>query len=85
MQVLEQEADIVRIHAASVYSTENVKSGNQLLREVQTLVSTTLGLGYFEMRHGMQAMQNRAGMRVWILFFLLVLTFTLLFLDWYNP
>ncbi|KAG7300068.1 hypothetical protein JYU34_015602 [Plutella xylostella] len=31
-----------------------------------------------------QAIQRNAGMRVYILFFLLVMSFTLLFLDWYN-
>lgn len=32
-----------------------------------------------------QAIQRNAGLRVWILFFLIVMSFTLLFLDWYNP
>lgn len=31
-----------------------------------------------------QAIQRNAGLRVYVLFFLLVLSFTLLFLDWYN-
>lgn len=31
-----------------------------------------------------QAIQRNAGLRVYILFFLIVMTFTLLFLDWYN-
>ncbi|XP_055696390.1 syntaxin-18 [Lutzomyia longipalpis] len=31
-----------------------------------------------------QAIQRNAGLRVWILFFLLVMSFSLLFLDWYN-
>ncbi|PNF34624.1 Syntaxin-18 [Cryptotermes secundus] len=31
-----------------------------------------------------QAIQRNAGLRVWILFFLAVMSFTLLFLDWYN-
>merc|ERR1712080_139151 len=31
-----------------------------------------------------EAMKQNAGLRVWVLFFLLVLAFTLLFLDWYN-
>lgn len=30
------------------------------------------------------AIQRNAGLRVWILFFLLVMSFSLLFLDWYN-
>lgn len=32
----------------------------------------------------MQAIKNRASLRVWILFTLLVLSFALLFLDWYS-
>lgn len=31
-----------------------------------------------------QAIQSNAGLRVWVLFFLLVMSLTLLFLDWYN-
>lgn len=31
-----------------------------------------------------QAIQRNAGVRVYVLFFLLVMSFTLLFLDWYN-
>ncbi|XP_067935224.1 syntaxin-18-like [Watersipora subatra] len=31
-----------------------------------------------------EAMKNNAGMRVWIIFAICVLSFTLLFLDWYN-
>lgn len=30
-----------------------------------------------------QATQRNAGLRVWSLFFLLVMSFSLLFLDWY--
>lgn len=32
-----------------------------------------------------QAIQRNAGLRVYVLFFLLVMSFSLLFLDWYNP
>lgn len=31
-----------------------------------------------------QAIQRKAGLRAWVLFFLLVMSFSLLFLDWYN-
>lgn len=31
-----------------------------------------------------QAIQRNAGLRVYVLFFLLVMSFSLLFLDWYN-
>lgn len=31
-----------------------------------------------------QAIKNNAGFRVWILFFLVMCSFSLLFLDWYD-
>ena len=31
-----------------------------------------------------QAIKNRASLRVWILFTLIVLSFAILFLDWYS-
>ncbi|KAF4528260.1 hypothetical protein B566_EDAN014150 [Ephemera danica] len=62
-KVLQQEMDIDRISTAVVGVTENVKDGNEQIR---------------------QAIQRNAGLRVFILFFLLVMSFSLLFLDWYN-
>ncbi|XP_064630712.1 syntaxin-18-like [Lineus longissimus] len=62
-KVLEQERDIDRIAETVVGSSENIKEGNEEIRE---------------------AMKNNAGFRVWILFFLVVCSFSLLFLDWYN-
>ncbi|XP_060581906.1 syntaxin-18-like [Ruditapes philippinarum] len=62
-KVLQQEEDIVKIADQAVFTTENIKGGNEEIRE---------------------AMKKNAGFRVWILFFLLVLTFSLLFLDWYS-
>lgn len=62
-KVMEQEKDIDRIYDAVVGTTENVKEGNEQIRE---------------------AMKNNAGFRVWILFFLVVMSLSLLFLDWYN-
>ena len=31
-----------------------------------------------------QAIKNNAGLRLWVLFFLVVCSFSLLFLDWYS-
>lgn len=31
-----------------------------------------------------QAIKNNAGFRVWVLFFLVMCSFSLLFLDWYD-
>ncbi|XP_046881314.1 syntaxin-18 isoform X3 [Hypomesus transpacificus] len=62
-KVLQQETEIDSIHQLVVGATENVKEGNEDIRE---------------------AIQNNAGFRVWILFFLVMCSFSLLFLDWYD-
>ncbi|CAG0893850.1 unnamed protein product [Darwinula stevensoni] len=62
-KVLDQEKDIEKLSHTVVGTTENVKFGNEQVRE---------------------AIKKNAGFRVWILFFLLVMSFSLLFLDWYN-
>jgi len=63
-KVLEQEEDLNKLNQTVVGSTENIKDGNEFIRE---------------------AMKKNAGLRVWVLFFIIVLSFTVLFLDWYNP
>jgi len=62
-KVMSQTAQIENIYETAVSTTENVKEGNEQIRE---------------------AIKNSATFRVWILFFLVMCTFSLLFLDWYN-
>ncbi|XP_069782008.1 syntaxin-18 isoform X2 [Narcine bancroftii] len=62
-KVLQQEKEIDNIHEIVVGTTENVKEGNEDIRE---------------------AIKNNAGFRVWVLFFLVMCSFSLLFLDWYD-
>uniref|UniRef100_A0A2I3SD96 Syntaxin-18 n=1 Tax=Pan troglodytes TaxID=9598 RepID=A0A2I3SD96_PANTR len=62
-KVLQQEAEIDGVHQLVVGATENIKEGNEDIRE---------------------AIKNNAGFRVWILFFLVMCSFSLLFLDWYH-
>ncbi|KAJ7376215.1 Syntaxin-18 [Desmophyllum pertusum] len=62
-KVLHQSTQIDRIYETSVGTTENVKGGNEQIRE---------------------AIKNNASFRVWILFFLVMCSLSLLFLDWYN-
>lgn len=62
-KVLDQEKDIERIATTTVSATENIREGNEQLR---------------------QALQSNSGFRIAIIFFILVLFFSLLFLDWYN-
>ena len=63
-KVLQQAESVELVQADTVASTENVKSGNEAVR---------------------QAIQDKATYRVYILFIILVFSFSLLFLDWYNP
>ncbi|XP_062515557.1 syntaxin-18-like [Corticium candelabrum] len=62
-KVLEQAGTIERIQDTCVEATENVREGNEQIRE---------------------AIKNNAGFRVWILFFLVMCSVSLLFLDWYS-
>ncbi|XP_012579498.1 PREDICTED: syntaxin-18 [Condylura cristata] len=59
----DEEAEIDSIHQLVVGATENIKEGNEDIRE---------------------AIKNNAGFRVWVLFFLVMCSFSLLFLDWYD-
>jgi syntaxin 18 len=61
--VLKQEIDLNKLSETTISSTENIRGGNEQLRE---------------------AMKKNAGFRVWVLFFITTLAFTILFLDWYN-
>uniref|UniRef100_A0A8C3TBY9 Syntaxin-18 n=1 Tax=Chelydra serpentina TaxID=8475 RepID=A0A8C3TBY9_CHESE len=62
-KVLQQDTEIDNIHQLVVGATENIKGGNEDIRE---------------------AIKKNAGFRVWILFFLVMCSFSLLFLDWYD-
>ncbi|XP_077671983.1 syntaxin-18 isoform X2 [Eretmochelys imbricata] len=62
-KVLQQDTEIDNIHQLVVGATENIKEGNEDIRE---------------------AIKKNAGFRVWILFFLVMCSFSLLFLDWYD-
>ncbi|CAJ0589587.1 unnamed protein product [Cylicocyclus nassatus] len=63
-KVMDQEKDIEIINEQALHTSENLKDGNEWIR---------------------QAISNSAGRRVVVLFCIIVITFTLLFLDWYNP
>lgn len=63
-KVMEQECELNNLHEAALRSSENVREGNELIRD---------------------AMMKNASTRVFILFYIVTLGFTILFLDWYNP
>ncbi|KAK3855365.1 hypothetical protein Pcinc_038227 [Petrolisthes cinctipes] len=64
--------------------TENVDLQAHQIEDIhETLIASTEHIreGNEQVR---EAMRKDAGFRVWILFFLIVLSCTILFLDWYN-
>lgn len=63
-KVMEQEIELNTVHETAIRSSENVREGNDMIKE---------------------AMMKNASTRVFILFYIITLTFTILFLDWYNP
>lgn len=63
-KVMEQEVELNNLHETAIRSSENVREGNELIRD---------------------AMMKNASTRVFILFYIITLGFTILFLDWYNP
>ncbi len=78
------EHKVVKIAELQEIFTEKVlQQKDEIELIAQTAVTTTENVkdGNEELR---KAIQNQASIRVYILFFLLVMSFSLLFLDWYN-
>ncbi|XP_067010204.1 syntaxin-18 [Anabrus simplex] len=83
-EVKQIESKVVRIAELQEIFTEKVLQQDiDIDRIVTTVVGSTENVkdANEQIR---QAIQRNAGLRVWILFFLLVMSFSLLFLDWYN-
>ncbi|GFT44928.1 syntaxin-18 [Nephila pilipes] len=84
-EVREIEGKVVEIGRLQEILSEKVLQQDQDINRISdTVMGTTLNIkeGNEELR---EAMKKNAGFRVWILFFLIVLSFSLLFLDWYSP
>lgn len=83
-EVRQIESKVVKIAELQEIFTEKVlQQDKDIDRIATTVVGTTENVkdANDQIR---QAIQRNAGFRVWVLFFLLVMSFTLLFLDWYN-
>ncbi|CAK9300626.1 unnamed protein product [Gordionus sp. m RMFG-2023] len=79
------EKKMVEISRLQDVLTDNLLTQDESIdRVADSTVNTTENVkqGNVEI---LQALQHKAGVRVWMLFILIVLTFSLLFLDWYNP
>lgn len=83
-EVRQIESKVVKIAELQEIFTEKVlQQDKDIDRIATTVVGTTENVkdANDQIR---QAIQRNAGLRVWVLFFLLVMSFSLLFLDWYN-
>lgn len=83
-EVKQMESKVVHIAELQELFTEKVLEQEQDIERISTHVvgaTTNMKDANEQIR---QAIQRNAGLRVWVLFFLLVMSFSLLFLDWYN-
>ena len=79
------QSKVVKIAELQSIFTEKVLQQAENLEKVhENAVASTenINVGNEAVR---QAIQNKATYRVYILFIILVFSFSLLFLDWYNP
>ncbi|KAL6252150.1 syntaxin-18 [Pogonomyrmex barbatus] len=84
-EVKQIESKVVHIAELQEIFTEKVLDQDKDLdRLMTTVVGSTENVKEAN-EQIRQAIQRNAGLRVWSLFFLLVMSFSLLFLDWYNP
>lgn len=83
-EVKQMESKVVHIAELQELFTEKVL---QQEKDIENIANTVVG-STEHMKDAneqiRQAIQRNAGLRVWVLFFLLVMSFSLLFLDWYN-
>ncbi|XP_015513971.1 syntaxin-18 [Neodiprion lecontei] len=83
-EVKQVESKVVHIAELQEIFTEKVLDQDRNLdRLMTTVVGSTENVKEAN-EQIRQAIQRNAGLRVWILFFLIVMSFSLLFLDWYN-
>ncbi|XP_060525915.1 syntaxin-18 [Cylas formicarius] len=83
-EVRQMETKVVHIAELQELFTEKVlEQEKDIERIAETVVGATENVkdANEQIR---QAIQRNAGLRAWVLFFLLVMSFSLLFLDWYN-
>lgn len=83
-EVKQMESKVVHIAELQELFTEKVlQQQSDIERIATTVVGSTENMKEAN-EQIRQAIQRNAGLRVYILFFLLVMSFSLLFLDWYN-
>lgn len=83
-EVKHMESKVVHIAELQELFTQKVMQQEKDIDRISTTVASTTDDMKLANEQIKQAIQRNAGLRVWVLFFLLVMSFSLLFLDWYN-
>ncbi|KAI4458460.1 syntaxin-18 [Holotrichia oblita] len=83
-EVKHMESKVVHIAELQELFTQKVLQQEKDIERISTTVANTTDDMKLANEQIKQAIQRNAGLRVWVLFFLLVMSFSLLFLDWYN-
>lgn len=83
-EVKQMESKVVHISELQKTFTEQVLQQEKDIERIATTVATATDDVKDANNQIRQAIKRNAGLRVWVLFFLLVMSFSLLFLDWYN-
>lgn len=83
-EVKQMESKVVHIAELQEMFTEKVLQQEKDIERISTTVVGSTENMKEANKQIRQAIQRNAGLRAWVLFFLLVMSFSLLFLDWYN-
>ncbi|CAG9531217.1 unnamed protein product [Cercopithifilaria johnstoni] len=81
-KVEKQMAELYQLQETFAEKVSEQEKDINVVNETTLLTVENIRVGNEQIR---QAIQNMASRRVILLFCIIVLTFTLLFLDWYNP
>lgn len=83
-EVNQMESKVVKIAELQELFTEKVLQQEKDIDRIAHTVASTTDNVRDANEQIRQAIQRNAGLRVTVLFFLLIMSFSLLFLDWYN-
>lgn len=83
-EVKQIEGEVIEVSRLTQIFAENIVSQMSNIETInKTAIETNSNLT-FGNENIKEAMKKNAALRLWILFIIVVLSFTLLFLDWYN-
>lgn len=83
-EVKQMESKVVHIAELQELFTEKVLQQQGDIERIANIVMSSTEHIQDANQQIRQATQRNAGLRAWVLFFLIVMSFSLLFLDWYN-